>query len=172
MHRFVPGYVTNEGLVLAENNSQVQGRVEPRTTDLFSALKTGVIGSFALVRKDIAGTLPGVAIAISLVPPLCVCGICLSTKEVNHTVGAFLLFATNFAANVTGVVMLNYRIHFMVKTTSRSNCQRALAFVIMLALVAAVAFPLAVTSRRIGSGSDIEKFWKEKLAPWAESMGH
>ena len=53
---------------------QVAGRVSPKLIDLTAALATGVVGAFALVRSDVSDTLPGVAIAISLVPPLAVVG--------------------------------------------------------------------------------------------------
>lgn len=61
--------------VVAATNGQVAARVTPRLIDLVAALATGVVGSVALVRKDISDTLPGVAIAISLVPPLAVVGL-------------------------------------------------------------------------------------------------
>jgi hypothetical protein len=47
----------------------VAGRVHPQLIDLIAALATGAVGSFALVRSDVSDTLPGVAIASSLVPP-------------------------------------------------------------------------------------------------------
>jgi uncharacterized hydrophobic protein (TIGR00271 family) len=56
--------------VVAATNSQVASRVHPRLVDLLAALATGAVGSVALVRRDISDTLPGVAIAISLMPPL------------------------------------------------------------------------------------------------------
>jgi uncharacterized hydrophobic protein (TIGR00271 family) len=61
--------------VVAETNSQVAQRVHPKLIDLVAALATGAVGSVALVRRDISDTLPGVAIAISLVPPLSVVGL-------------------------------------------------------------------------------------------------
>ena len=54
--------------VVAATNAQVAGRVHPQLIDLIAALATGAVGSFALVRSDVSDTLPGVAIAISLVP--------------------------------------------------------------------------------------------------------
>ncbi|HZE06846.1 MAG TPA: DUF389 domain-containing protein, partial [Solirubrobacteraceae bacterium] len=60
--------------VVAATNSQVASRISPRIVDLVAALATGAVGSVALARSDISDTLPGVAIAISLVPPLCVVG--------------------------------------------------------------------------------------------------
>jgi uncharacterized hydrophobic protein (TIGR00271 family) len=55
--------------VVAVSNAQVAGRVSPKLLDLISALATGAVGAFALVRSDVSDTLPGVAIAISLVRP-------------------------------------------------------------------------------------------------------
>ena len=46
-------------------------------------------------RDDIADSLPGVAISISLVPPLCVVGIALSAGQWTAAGGAMLLFLTN-----------------------------------------------------------------------------
>ena len=55
-------------------NSQVVGRTSPSLMDLIAALATGFAGGFAMCRKDLSAVLPGVAIAISLVPPLGVVG--------------------------------------------------------------------------------------------------
>ena len=38
--------------VVAETNSQVDGRVHPKLIDLVAALATGAVGSFALVRSE------------------------------------------------------------------------------------------------------------------------
>jgi uncharacterized hydrophobic protein (TIGR00271 family) len=93
-------------------NTQVSGRIHPRLIDLIAALATGTVGAFALVRSDISDALPGVAIAISLVPPLAVVGLLLEVQRWSDAAGAGLLFATNFAAIVaTGtVVLLVFRI--------------------------------------------------------------
>jgi hypothetical protein len=66
--------------------------------DLVAALATGAVGSVALARSDISDTLPGVAIAISLVPPLAVAGLTLESGVPSQSLGAFLLFVTNVAA--------------------------------------------------------------------------
>ena len=96
----------------AANNSQVAARVSPRLIDLVAALATGAVGAFALVRSDVSDTLPGVAIAISLVPPLVVVGLTLESGVPDESLGALLLFGTNVAAIIaTGtLVLLLYRI--------------------------------------------------------------
>jgi uncharacterized hydrophobic protein (TIGR00271 family) len=93
--------------VVAANNGQVSGRVSPRLIDLVAALATGLVGAFALIRSDVSDTLPGVAIAISLVPPLAVAGLTLESGAPHEAVGAVLLFGTNVAAIIaTGTGLL------------------------------------------------------------------
>ncbi len=93
--------------VVASTNSQVASRVSPTLIDLVAAIATGLVGAFALVRSDVSDTLPGVAIAISLVPPLAVVGLTLESGAVSQSLGALLLFGTNVAAIIaTGTVLL------------------------------------------------------------------
>src|SRR5687768_8241273 len=133
--------VVNE--VVAETNSQVAQRVHPTLIDLLAALATGVVGSVALVRRDISDTLPGVAIAISLVPPLSVVGFTFEAGRLDQSFGASLLFLTNVAAILGSgtVVMALYGIHRLAahsavpqqRTVNRRNAVIAIA-----AMIAAV----------------------------------
>ena len=81
-------------------NTQITGRVSPNIVDLITAVATGLVGSYAWSRKDLSTVLPGVAIAISLVPPLAVVGVCLQGSQYGDAWGAFLLFLTNVLAMV------------------------------------------------------------------------
>jgi uncharacterized hydrophobic protein (TIGR00271 family) len=79
-------------------SDQVLARTSPRLLDLVIALASGGAGAYALSRSDVADALPGVAIAISLVPPLNTVGILLAGNEGDLAKGAALLFITNFTA--------------------------------------------------------------------------
>ena len=93
--------------IVAATNSQVAARVNPGLIDLVAAIATGAVGAFALVRDDVGDTLPGVAIAISLVPPLAVVGLTLDAGETQQAMGALLLFGANVAAILaTGTVVM------------------------------------------------------------------
>ncbi len=98
--------------VVAATNSQVAARVHPHLIDLLAAVATGVVGSISLIRKDISDTLPGVAIAISLVPPLAVVGLTLESGEPSQAFGALLLFLTNVTAILASgiIVMAIYKV--------------------------------------------------------------
>ncbi|MFF4874203.1 DUF389 domain-containing protein [Streptomyces sp. NPDC000961] len=82
------------------SNSQVSSRTSPGLMDLVAALATGFAGALALARRDVAAVLPGVAIAISLVPPLVVTGVCLGQTAWWLALGSFVLFVSNLLALV------------------------------------------------------------------------
>jgi hypothetical protein len=64
------------------------------------AVAAGAAGAFGLSRPGLSGALPGVAIAISLVPPLAVVGITAGAGAGDDALGALLLFASNALAIV------------------------------------------------------------------------
>ncbi len=148
------GYVIGEAVpfaVDAQTNSQVAGRVNPTLMDLFAALATGAVGAFALVRSDVSDTLPGVAIAISLVPPLAVVGLTLESGRPHEAAGAALLFLTNVAAILLSglIVMALYRVGRMVRPRS-SLGSRVVTVAVVLGVVV-LAGPLAAESQRIAT---------------------
>lgn len=77
---------------------EILSRTKPTLYDIFIAIASGLAGSYALVDERIGPTLPGVAIATALVPPLVSCGLCLSAGQWEWALGAFLLFFANFLA--------------------------------------------------------------------------
>ncbi len=137
--------VAHHSEITAATNAQVAGRVSPKLIDLVAALATGAVGAFALVRSDISDTLPGVAIAISLVPPLSVVGLTLESGAPGEAMGALLLFATNVAAIVaTGTfVLLAFRVHSVLAEEGAAPglSKRTIAAVVGTVLL--VAIPLA-----------------------------
>ena len=81
-------------------NPEVQARTAPTLLDLLVALAAGAVGAYALSDRRVAAALPGVAIAVALVPPLATVGICLAAGLLPDAVGATVLFLTNFVAIV------------------------------------------------------------------------
>jgi uncharacterized hydrophobic protein (TIGR00271 family) len=77
--------------------SEIMGRTSPTLLDLGVALAAGGAGGFALTRRSIANALPGVAIAVALVPPLSVLGIGIGMGENSVAAGSGLLFLANLA---------------------------------------------------------------------------
>jgi uncharacterized hydrophobic protein (TIGR00271 family) len=76
----------------------LEARTEPGLLDLGVALAAGAAGAFVAARHTGSDALPGVAIAVSLVPPLATVGICLEQGRLDDAAGALILFTTNLAA--------------------------------------------------------------------------
>jgi uncharacterized hydrophobic protein (TIGR00271 family) len=95
-------------LVPLDRNSQITSRVSPTLIDLVAAAATGLAGALAIARRDIGDIVPGVAIAISLVPPLAVVGVTAVAGDWNDSLGALLLFTTNvLAIIVLGAILFS-----------------------------------------------------------------
>ncbi|MEE8600274.1 DUF389 domain-containing protein [Euzebya tangerina] len=92
----------------ATPNAQMLARTAPDLRDLGVALFAGAAGAFAYTRDELSGVLPGVAIAVALVPPLAVVGLMLEQGHTLLAQGALTLFLTNLVgiALAAAVVML------------------------------------------------------------------
>ncbi len=75
--------------------SELLARTEPTVWDVLIALFGGLAGIIAGSRKEKSNAIPGVAIAIALMPPLCTAGYGLATGNLLYFFGAFYLFFIN-----------------------------------------------------------------------------
>jgi uncharacterized hydrophobic protein (TIGR00271 family) len=142
--------------VVSETNAQVAARVHPNLVDLVAALATGAVGAFAVARDDVSDTLPGVAIAISLVPPLVVAGLTLESGAGHQALGALLLFGTNVSAILFSglIVMALYRVGTRAGAPlGLSAGQQRAAAVLVVAFVIAIALPLGASTKQSISDS-------------------
>ncbi len=170
---FLFGLMDPLGAVL-QDNPQISSRVNPKLIDLIAALATGTVGAFALVRPDISDTLPGVAIAISLVPPLAVVGLTLEGGEVEQAGGALLLFLTNVTAIIftATMVLLLYRVRDTAAGTGLKVGRlkgSTLAMVVVTVLV--VAIPLGFATARVAQDSYVKYRASPTVSDWAASAG-
>ena len=101
-------------LPFREMTDEITARTQPNTLDLVIALFSGAVGSIAVCRdvKGVATSIPGVAIAVALMPPLCVAGYGLGLYLTFDTAtgwrvasGGGLLFLTNLVA-ITFMAMI------------------------------------------------------------------
>ncbi len=159
--------------VVAATNSQVAGRVHPRLIDLLAAVATGVVGAFALVRSDVSDTLPGVAIAISLVPPLAVVGLTLEAGVGGEALGALLLFLTNVGAILLSglIVMAAYRVSTARPVQTRRRLDHRAATAVVVIAVVALALPLSASSQRIAGETLRDAQVTDVATAWADARG-
>ncbi|HTR69183.1 MAG TPA: DUF389 domain-containing protein, partial [Mycobacteriales bacterium] len=159
--------------VVAATNSQVAARVTPRIVDLVAALATGAVGSVALARSDISDTLPGVAIAISLVPPLAVVGLTLESGAPHQSLGALVLFAANVAAILaSGIVVMGFhRVHSLFGKSIVGGARYGGAVAVIVALLLVVIIPLWINSERIDKTTTRESQVQAVVDRWANDAG-
>lgn len=101
-------------LPFKEMTSEILARTQPNLLDLFIALFSGAVGAVAICKeaKGVVTSIPGVSIAVALMPPLCVVGYGLGmavslSPGTGFAVarGGGLLFFTNLVA-ITFMAML------------------------------------------------------------------
>ncbi len=91
----------------AEIGSEVLSRTSPDVRDLLVAVAAGAAGAYAIARDEVSTSLPGVAVAVALVPPLAAVGVLLQAGRSDLAQGAALLFVTNLLAIiVVGAMVL------------------------------------------------------------------
>jgi uncharacterized hydrophobic protein (TIGR00271 family) len=136
---------------------EVTSRTAPDIRDLVVALGAGAAGAYATVRRDVSSSLPGVAVAVALVPPLAVIGITVQAGNSTLAWGAMLLYLTNLVAIVfagtfvfvvTGFVSPHRLAHKFRRT--------ALSTSAVGAVLIAVALPLYGASISAAQRSDRE----------------
>ncbi|MGK7951258.1 MAG: TIGR00341 family protein [Xenococcaceae cyanobacterium] len=91
----VASWLTASIIGLETVESEILSRTNPTLIDFGIAMAAGMAGAFANTRRSISDAIPGVAIAVALVPPLSVVGIGLGLGEIQIAMGASLLFSTN-----------------------------------------------------------------------------
>lgn len=92
------GFLVGKFTYGVELSPEILARTQPLPYDILVAIAAGLAGAYSLVNPRINAALAGVAIAVSLVPPLAASGICLALERYDLGLGAFLLFFANFLA--------------------------------------------------------------------------
>jgi len=128
-------------------NAEIASRISPNLYALLTALAAGAAGAFIMGREEIADSMGGVAIAISLVPPLCVVGIALSQGEWGAAGGAMVLFLTNFFAILLagGLVFILSGLGGLATADNQTRMRRN-AFILIAVATLLVAIPLSLTT--------------------------
>jgi uncharacterized hydrophobic protein (TIGR00271 family) len=80
---------------LKEFTEQIAARTAPTIFDVLIGVFGGIAGIVSIARKDISTTIPGVAIATALMPPLCVTGYGIAIGDAKIAFSSFYLFFIN-----------------------------------------------------------------------------
>ncbi len=129
------------------SNAEIASRISPGIYALLTALGAGAAGAFITSRSEIADSIGGVAIAISLVPPLCVVGIALRQGRLDAAVGAYLLFMTNFLAILLagGIVLVIIGLGKLAVSREQVRFRRR-GLLLFFVCILLVTIPLSLTA--------------------------
>ena len=125
--------------------AQIVARTSPTLIDLGIAVAAGLAAGYVLTHRRIGGSLPGVAIAVALVPPLATAGVSLHVGTTDMTLGALLLYVTNLVAIVLSAIVVMIASGFVpphVVALAKGQIKTGLWISGVLLLV--VAIPLAI----------------------------
>ena len=134
--------------------SELLARTSPTIWDVLIATFGGFAGIIAQSRQDRTSTvIPGVAIATTLLPPLCTAGYGLATGNIEYFVGAFYLFFINavFIAFTTFFVVrfLRYdRVQFLDPKRAK-RVKQYMVIIIVATLVPSVFMAYGMVQKAI-----------------------
>ncbi|MDF5722605.1 MAG: DUF389 domain-containing protein [Rhizonema sp. PD37] len=137
--------------------SEVLARSKPTLLDLGIAVVAGGISGYAKVEPKISSSLAGTAIAVALMPPICVIGLGLAQANWSLSLGATLLFLTN----LLGITLACMLIFLGAGYASVARAQKPL--LVTLALTAILLIPLGVSFVRLLREAQLEISVREAL---------
>jgi uncharacterized hydrophobic protein (TIGR00271 family) len=147
---------------LKQVTPEILARTNPNLLDLLVAVLAGLAGTLALRGGPVSMTIiPGVAIAVAVIPPLAVVGFSLSGQHGAMAWGGFLLFVTNLVSIMISAALVFRLMGFAPHEDTQEGRAKLHKRVAVSALVLIIlAVPLMQTLRRavnqIGLRSEVE----------------
>ncbi len=142
---------------LPQFGSEIISRSRPTLLDLGIAVAAGGISGFAKVQPKISGSLAGTAIAVALMPPVCVVGLGLSQGDWSLSLGATLLYLTN----LLGITLSCMFAFLLSGCTSFKRARKALGWT--LAFTAILFIPLGIGFFQLVRQARLETSLKQAL---------
>lgn len=111
-------------------SNEIMQRIEPSFVHFLVALVAGAAVAYVLARPEWSDTLPGVAIAVALIPPLSTSGIGMAMNDTAIMFGAFSLLVMNLigiglAAALVFALMNVYEQQNVAVSTIRKETEKA-----------------------------------------------
>jgi len=85
---------------------EILSRAQPNMFFFLVALLSGIAGAYAYSRPKISAVIAGIAISVSLIPPLCATGVAIAAQQWNTAIQSFLLYSFNLLGIIFGSVLL------------------------------------------------------------------
>lgn len=137
--------------------SEVLSRSSPNLLDLGVAVAAGGVSGYAKINPKVSASLPGTAIAVALMPPVCVIGLGLSQGDWGLSQGATLLYVTNLLG-ITLSCMLTF---LLAGYTPIEQAQKALLWAFMF--TGLLLIPLGISFAQMVQQNRLEATLKQAL---------
>ncbi|NET37800.1 MAG: DUF389 domain-containing protein [Cyanothece sp. SIO1E1] len=136
---------------------EILARSKPTLLDLGIAVVAGGISGFAKVQPKLSSTLAGTAIAVALMPPVCVIGLGWAHMDRILSEGAALLYLTNLLG-----ITLACMLAFLIKGyTPLARARHALG--LTLAFTSVLLIPLGINLVELVRQNQLESSLKQAL---------
>ncbi|MDJ0729749.1 MAG: TIGR00341 family protein [Crocosphaera sp.] len=131
------------GLIISlpEFGGEILSRTQPTLIDLLIAIVAGGISGYAKIQPSVGDAIPGTAIAVALMPPICVFGLALSQGEWQIASGAGLLYCTN----LIGINLACIIIYVLGGYAKSNELARTLSWTVSLLLIILLTVPLGIS---------------------------
>lgn len=104
-----------------ELETVLQTRFAPSFLYVFVAIIAGLAGAYSLVKPMLNAALPGVVIAVALIPPLSVIGIGIARFDMVLIANSFSVLLMNFAGIVLSNMIVFSLLNFYTKKSTTHN---------------------------------------------------
>jgi uncharacterized hydrophobic protein (TIGR00271 family) len=149
---------------------ELLARTNPNMIDLGIAIAAGAAGGFVAVRPAASGALPGVGIAVALVPPLATVGLSAGLAQWDLAFGALLLFGTNLVAIILAAGLVFVAAGFGAYRDMGASHNARLAGAVVVVGVVIVGIPLTLHSvERLEQGDAIAATARD-VREWAPDL--
>jgi len=105
--------------------SEMISRCNPSLFDIIVALCCGLIGSYAFINKRVSNAIPGVAISVALLPPLCTVGIGIGLFNWELAKGAALLYGINLICISLSALVVFYLVRLHPRPEDKDEFTKA-----------------------------------------------
>jgi uncharacterized hydrophobic protein (TIGR00271 family) len=135
---------------IATFDSEILARSEPTLLDLGIAIAAGGISGYAKIQPKISGSLAGTAIAVALMPPICVVGLGASQANWALSQGAAILYLTN----LLGITLACMGVFLLAGYASFDRARKPLLWA--LALTGVLVVPLGISFAQLVRQAQLE----------------
>lgn len=124
-------------------STEILRRTTPNIVDLVIAFASGAVAALCLIWEKVSNAIAGVAIAASLLPPLCVVGISAVMLDFNMAYGALLLFIANLIAIMLMSVLVFWSFGFRPRHRAEDEFYMKMGIIISLIMFILFLMPMS-----------------------------